>query len=128
MNTAIIFEIQTFLILLLLFVCFYFRKDKFKHIKIMKTAIAWDLLLVAQIELTRGAIKITATQVPEYKYLAIHLFFAISSVLMYFVILYTGTKLKNGNEKFRKFHKILGITCLSFRTMAAITSFWATAK
>lgn len=120
--SSIIFQVQSFLIVALLLYGVYNRKIKYKHMKIMKAAIIWDLLLVAQIELNRGAILKASKVVSNPTILNIHVSLAVSSVLLYGVIYYTGTKLSNGNEKFRKWHKGLGIVTLTTRILTLITS------
>jgi hypothetical protein len=55
--SSIIFQAQSILIVALLIYGVYHRKNRYRHVKIMKSAIIWDLLLVAQIELNRGAIQ-----------------------------------------------------------------------
>jgi hypothetical protein len=89
----------------------------------MKTVIIWDLLLVAQIELTRSAILKASKMADNPQILNIHVSLAISTVLLYGVIAYTGTKLKNGNEGVRKYHKAIGVLTLTTRIATLITSF-----
>ena len=88
----------------------------------MKAAIIWDLLLVAQIELNRGAIMKASKVVSNPTILNIHVSLAVSSVLLYGIIYYTGTKLSKGDEKIRKWHKGLGIVTLTTRILTLITS------
>jgi hypothetical protein len=90
--------------------------------KIMKAAIIWDLLLVAQIELNRGAIMKASKVVSNPTILNIHVSLAVSSVLLYGIVYYTGTKLSKGDEKVRKWHKGLGILTLTTRILTLITS------
>lgn len=120
--SSIIFQVQSFLIVGLLFYGVYNRKIKYKHMKIMKAAIIWDLLLVAQIELNRGAIMKASKVVSNPTILNIHVSLAVSSVLLYGIIYYTGTKLSKGDEKIRKWHKGLGIVTLTTRILTLITS------
>ena len=56
MTSAVIFQIQSACILLTIYSGLYYRNNRSLHVKIMSTAIIWDLLLIAQIELTRSAI------------------------------------------------------------------------
>ncbi|MFT6633618.1 MAG: hypothetical protein ACJAS4_003589 [Bacteriovoracaceae bacterium] len=90
--------------------------------KIMKAAIIWDLILVAQIELNRGAIMKASKVVSNPTILNIHVSLAVSSVLLYGIVYYTGTKLSKGDEKIRKWHKGLGIVTLTTRILTLITS------
>lgn len=121
--SAYIFQIQSSLIILLIFYGIYHRKNRFKHVKTMKLCIAWDLLLVAQIELTRGAIIKASQALTNTAILNIHVSLAVSTVLLYFVMLYTGTRLKNNDESIRKLHRFLGLTTLTLRLSTFITSF-----
>jgi hydrogenase-4 membrane subunit HyfE len=128
MSSALIFQIQSILIVSLLFYGAYQRRERIKHIKIMKTAIIWDLLLVAQIELNRGAINKASKALTNSFILNIHVSLAISTVLLYGIVFYTGTKLKNGNEGIRKYHKFLGLLTLTTRVLTLITSYLVVTK
>ena len=120
--SSLIFQIQSILILSLLFYGLYHRKNRYKHIKIMKSAIIWDLILVAQIEFTRGAILKASKVETNPALLNIHVSLAISTVLLYGIVFYTGTKLKNGNETIRTQHKTIGMITLTIRILTFITS------
>lgn len=120
--SSIIFQTQSFLIVALMLYGVYHRKNRFKHIKTMKTVIIWDLLLVAQIELNRSAIDKASKVMANPTILNIHVSLAVSTVLLYAVIFYTGSKLSKGNEKIRKWHKIIGATTLTTRIATLITS------
>ena len=126
--STIIFQVQSILIVSLFFYGVYHKRNRYKHVKIMKTAIIWDLLLVAQIEFTRGAIMKASNVVSNPMILNIHVSLAIGSVLLYAVVAYTGTKLKNGDENMRKKHKALGLITLTIRVLTLITSFLITTK
>jgi hypothetical protein len=120
--SSVIFQAQSFLIVALMIYGVYHRRNRFKHVKIMKTVIIWDLLLVAQIELTRGAINTASKAMTNPVILNIHISLAVSTVLLYVLIGITGTKLKNGNEGLRKVHKGVGIITLTTRIATLITS------
>jgi hypothetical protein len=122
MTSTIIFQAQAVLIVALLFYGVSKRKIKYLHMKIMKTAIIWDLLLVVQIELTRSAINTASKAMTNPWLLNFHISIAVSTVLLYFVMFYTGTKLANGHEPIRKYHKILGVITLTLRVSTLITS------
>lgn len=121
--SSIIFQTQSILIVSLLLYGVYHRKTRYKHIKIMKTAIIWDLLLVAQIELTRSAIMKASKVLENPMILNIHVSLAVSTVLLYAVVYYTGNKLRKGNEKIRIYHKLIGSLTLTIRIATLITSF-----
>ena len=120
--SSVIFQTQSFIIVALMWYGFYHRKNRFKHIKTMEAVIIWDLLLVAQIELNRSAILKASKVVSNPAILNIHVTLAVSTVLLYGLIFYTGTKLKNGDTNIRPKHKILGYTTLTVRMLTLITS------
>ena len=122
MSSTIIFQAQSILIVALMIYGVYHRKTRFKHVKIMKTAILWDLLLVAQIQMNRDAIQKASNAMDNPMILNIHVSLAISTVLLYIVVGITGQKLKNGNEGIRNVHKGVGILTLTTRIATLITS------
>jgi uncharacterized membrane protein YozB (DUF420 family) len=101
------------------------RKNRKLHIRTMLTAIVWDILLVLQIELTRGAINKASQAIENPLLLNIHVSLALTTVLLYFAMLFTGHKLKNGFESVRTQHMILGYTTFTLRILTYITSFGA---
>lgn len=125
MTTAIIFQIQSFLILSLIFLGVYLRKDRAKHVKIMGSAIAWDLLLILQIELSRSAIAKAAKPIENKMILNIHISIAVLTVLFYFVMIFTGRKLLAGQTSIRAKHKLFGWCTVVLRVLTFITSFFA---
>lgn len=125
MTTAIIFQIQSFLILSLIFVGIYFRKERSKHVKIMGSAIAWDIILILQIELTRSAIATAVKPIENKMMLNIHISIAVLTVLFYFAMIFTGRSLLSGNSDIRSKHKLLGWCTVVLRVLTFITSFFA---
>lgn len=125
MNTAVLFQAQSALILALMFYGASIAKQRSKHIKVMGTAIAWDLLLILQIELTRSAIDKAMKVVENPLALQIHLFFAVSTVVLYGIMVFTGRKVYKGNNALKGLHKKFGITTLVFRVLTFATSFFA---
>lgn len=125
METAVIFQIQSFLILCTQFIGVYFRRKRSVHIKVMATSIIWDILLVLQIELTRGAINKASKAISNPMILNVHVSFAVLTVLFYFAMIYTGRKLIKGDNAVRPLHKKLGWTTLTLRILTFVTSFWA---
>jgi len=124
MKSEVLFQAQSTIILLLIYFGVSKRKDRKIHIPVMISAIAWDLLLVLQIELNRGAIAKAAKAMTNPMLLNFHVTIAVSTVLLYFALLYTGGKLSKGVSKFRPWHKKLGGITLILRTMTYITSFF----
>lgn len=121
--SAIIFQTQSVLIVALMIYGVTQKYNRYKHVKIMKSAIIWDLLLVAQIELTRGAIVKASKVTSNPVLLNIHVSLAVSTVLLYGIVFYTGHKLNQGREDLRQKHKLLGGLTLTIRILTLITSF-----
>ena len=124
MSSAVIFQIQSTIIVGLFYVGVFLRKERSKHMKIMLTAITWDILLILQIELTRSAVGKAIKVVSNPMLLNIHVGMAVSTVVLYFILIFTGRKLSLGNEKLRQRHRFFGITCLVLRTLTYITSYF----
>ncbi|MBC99483.1 MAG: hypothetical protein CME63_17195 [Halobacteriovoraceae bacterium] len=124
-TTAIIFQIQSFLILSLILIGVYFRKHRKTHIKFMLTAIIWDILLILQIELNRSAIAKASKAVSNTMILNIHVSLAVLTVLFYFAMLYTGKKFIGGDSSIRPLHRKLGWTTVALRILTFATSFFA---
>ncbi len=103
----------------------YLRKKRSVHIRIQSTAIVWDILLILQIELSRGAILKASKAMTNTMILNIHVAIAVTTVLLYFSMIYTGRKVISGERQFRSKHKVLGWTTLAMRVLTFITSFWA---
>ena len=126
MSSAVIFQIQSALILFLMHLGVYIilkKRNRTLHAKIMGVVIAWDLLLVLQIELTRGAVA-KAMQAPvNPMILNIHVSMAITCVLLYFVMIYSGRKLLKGDKSSLKLHKFSGVVALTLRSLVFFTSF-----
>ncbi len=125
MSSAVIFQIQSGLILTLMFVGIYFRRNASKHMNIMRTVIVWDILLILQIELNRSAIIKASKAMDNRMILNIHVAIAVTTVVLYFVQIFSGRKLSKGDQSKRSFHKKIGITTTIFRTLTFITSFFA---
>ncbi|OIQ17130.1 MAG: hypothetical protein BM556_13015 [Bacteriovorax sp. MedPE-SWde] len=128
MSTAVIFQIQSFLIVGLMLIGVAKRRNKTVHVRIMGMSILWDILLILQIEVSRSAILKASKVMTNPLMLKIHLFFAISSVILYVMMIVTGRKMLQGNYDVRPTHKKLGWTTLVFRILTLVTSFWAASK
>ena len=125
--SSIIFQFQSTIILGLLFYgASRARKNRQQHVKIMTSAIAWDLILVLQIELSRKAIN-TATQVTSNSLLMnYHISVAVTVVVLYGVLFYLGRQIQKSPENYQRFikqHKFIGILTLLLRTSTYITAF-----
>lgn len=120
-------QIQSLAIVVLMLVGIYFRRQRKRHIKIMSFAMIWDVILILQIELSRSAILKASQAVKNTMLLNIHVSIAVSTVILYAFMVYTGRKLLNGDINIRPHHKMLGWTTLFLRILTFITSFWAVA-
>jgi pyrimidine operon attenuation protein/uracil phosphoribosyltransferase len=125
MNTTLLFQIQSALILGLMLFGIYIKRQKKLHVRTMSAAMIWDILLILQIELSRSAIKTASTTADNTVMLNIHVSIAITTVLLYGAMVYTGRSLLNGNNQIRAKHRLLGFTTVTMRVLTFITSFWA---
>jgi hypothetical protein len=100
------------------------RKNVYKHIKMMKLAMVWDVVLIAQIELNRGAIAKASKLSSNPDILNIHVSLAIATVLLYIFVYRFGKKLYSGQRSYFGRHKALGVLTLIMRIATLITSFY----
>jgi hypothetical protein len=124
MSSQVLFQLQSTFILLLMYIGVYYRQFPARHVKFMAITIAWDLILVLQIELSRGAIKKAAHSVVNPTFLTIHITIAVSTVLLYFGMIYTGRKMLKKDYSVHKLHRLMGRTTVLFRTATYVTSFF----
>ena len=96
--------------------------------KTMLLAIVWDIILVLQIELSRGAIEKASKVTSNTNILNIHVSLAVSAVVLYVLMILTGKKVLKGNRDILGLHKKLGLLTLLMRTLTFITSFFAVAN
>jgi hypothetical protein len=127
MDLAIVFQIQNIIIYALLLAGLYYRRKRDLHVKIMGSMILWDLLLVAQIELSRGAVAKAVQVEKNPALLTFHIAMALTSVLLYFALIYFGRKLLKGDQSVRPMHKKLGALCTVTRSLTFVTSFFTVA-
>ncbi len=128
MKTSLIFQTQSFLILCLLFFGAWLilkKKNRELHVKTMLFAIVWDIILVLQIELSRGAIEKASKVTSNPNILNIHVSLAVSAVVLYVLLILTGKKVLKGNRDILGLHRKLGLLALLMRTLTFITSFFA---
>lgn len=93
----------------------------------MATVIIWDVILILQIELTRGAVEKASKAIINPMLLNIHVTFAVLSVVFYILLVLTGRKLLNGENQMRGRHRLFGWTAFALRTLTLLTSFFAVA-
>lgn len=121
---TIIFQIQSACILsLILYGITLPKKNRELHRKFMLSAIIWDLILILQIELSREAVKKATQMLTNTWLLNYHIGIAVSCVLGYFILIYTGTQIFKGRNHFKKWHKPIAYVVVLFRISTFITSF-----
>ena len=128
MKTSVLFQIQSFLILSLLFIGTWLiakKRNRDLHVKTMLTAIIWDVLLILQIELSRGAIAKASKAITNPYILNIHGSLALTTTILYVALVVMGRKILKGDYGILKLHKKLGILALIMRTLTFVTSFYA---
>ncbi len=126
MSSAVIFQIQSVCILALMYIGVIFKRNRKLHVKLMSSAMIWDVLLILQIELTRSAIVKASESMLGSKSLIlnIHVSMAIACVVLYGFMVFTGRKMLRGEYAIRAKHKALGISTIILRTLVFITSFF----
>jgi hypothetical protein len=127
MTSAVIFQIQSVLIYSLMVFGISKRKNRKIHVPTMITVLTWDILLILQIEFGRSAIAKAAQAYINPMLLNIHVSFAVSCVVFYFLLIFSGKKLLQGLPEYRKRHRLFGWTAFILRTLTLITSFFAVA-
>lgn len=118
---------QSLCILVLILVGIFYRYRRTLHVRIMSVAMIWDVILILQIELSRSAIVKASGALSNTRALNIHVAIAVSTVVLYVLMVYTGRKMLAGQVQFRLKHRILGYSTLIMRILTFVTSFWAVA-
>ncbi len=118
-------QLQSFAIVALMLYGVASHRQRLKHVKIMATAMLWDVLLILQIELSRSAILKASKAVTNPLLLNVHVSIAVTTVLFYIAMVLTGRKVLAGDYKLQKRHKVLGYTTLALRVATLVTSFLA---
>jgi hypothetical protein len=125
MTSAVIFQVQSILIYALMVFGITKRRNRKLHIPTMLTVIIWDILLILQIELSRGAVEKASKALTNPLLLNVHVSFATSCVIFYLLLIYSGRKLLKGDNHFRLRHRLFGWAAFILRTLTLITSFLA---
>lgn len=128
MTSAVVFQIQSILVYALMVFGISKRKQRKVHVPTMITVLCWDILLILQIELNRSAIEKASKAMVNPILLNIHVSFAVSCVIFYILLIYTGRKLLHGFNAYRLRHRLFGWTAFTLRTLTLITSFFAVAN
>lgn len=122
---ALLMQAQSLCIVLLMLLGIIKRRQRQLHVKIMSLAMVWDIILILQIELSRSAILKASKAVANPMILNIHVSIAVSTVILYGFMVYTGRALLSGRNEIRNKHKILGYSTFLMRLLTFATSFWA---
>ena len=119
-------QLQSLLILVLLvFGVQVVRKTRHRkrHVKIMSLAMLWDIFLILQIEISRGAVLKASRALENPLALNIHVSIALMTVVFYGLMIFSGTKVLHGDMTSFKRHRLLGRITLIMRTLTLATSF-----
>ena len=126
--SAIIFQAQSLIIVALMLYgvsrVVKAKKERYRHVKIMKLVMIWDILLILQIELSRGAIMKASKVMENMVILNIHVSLAVATVLLYGLMAYTGKKVMGGDNTVLPKHKLLGRLTVCARLATLGTSFF----
>lgn len=118
-------QTQSLCIVLLMIAGIVLRRRRQLHVKIMSLAMIWDIILILQIELSRSAILKASKAITNPMMLNIHVSIAVSTVVLYGFMVYTGREMLAGRTQIRSKHRILGYSTFFMRVMTFVTSFWA---
>jgi hypothetical protein len=127
MTSAALFQIQSFCIYALMVFGIAKRKKRKIHVPTMITVLTWDIILILQIELNRKAVEKAVKAAVNPMLLNIHVSFAVTTVIFYFLLIFSGRKLLAGQNQYRLRHRIFGWSAFVLRTLTLITSFFAVA-
>jgi hypothetical protein len=122
--SAVLFQIQSSIIVLLMIWGVSKRRVRNLHVKIMSSVIIWDIILILQIELSRGAVAKASKVSKNHWLMNLHVSMAVATVLLYFVLIYSGRKLLKGDEQIRNLHQRTGMSAFSLRLLTYVTSFF----
>ena len=129
--TTYIFQAQSLAIVLLMYIGVYWARSKkwTRHGKIMGSIVIWDILLILQIELNRGAVLKATEAMSDWSAKAIlnvHVSMAIVTVLLYFFLVFAGRRILKGeaSERLRQAHRMAGRSAVTLRTLTFLTSFF----
>lgn len=124
---ALLMQLQSLCIVLLMLAGIVLKRNRKLHVKIMSVAMIWDVILILQIELSRSAILKASKALTNTTALNIHVSIAVSTVILYAFMVYTGRAVLAGKNEFRQNHKRLGYITFAMRILTLVTSFWAVA-
>ena len=88
-TSAVAFQIQSILVYALMVFGISKRKQRKIHVPTMIAVLTWDILLILQIELGRGAVEKASKALVNPLILNIHVSFAVSCVIFYILLIFT---------------------------------------
>jgi len=118
-------QTQSFLIVALMVYGISQSSNRARHVKCMYTTMAWDIILILQIELSRQAILKASAAMSNPVLLNIHVSLAVTTVVFYVFMFFTGRRVLKGEGKLIPRHRLLGRVTLVLRILTLVTSFVA---
>lgn len=118
---TLLFLAENLTILVLFYMAFFYRKNLKKHKRYNFMAVFWDILLILQIELARGAIDAAINHTENSSLLNFHISIAVLVVMLYPVAIISGFMQVKRNRVLLS-HRLIGRTILLLRTMVFVTS------
>ena len=103
------------------------RINRQTHVKLMSATMIWDIILILQIELSRQAILKASHALQNPMLLNIHVSIAVTTVIFYILMVWTGRKVLAGNNARLPRHRLLGRSTMILRILTLVTSFMAVA-
>ena len=116
---------QSLIIVILMIAGIVVHRRRSLHVKIMSLVIIWDIILILQVELGRKAILKASNALNNPAILNIHVSIAVSTVILYFIMIPLGRKVLAGDNSLLPTHRKIGYLTLTMRILTFITSFWA---
>ncbi len=116
---------QSLIVVILMIAGIVVHRRRSLHVKIMSSVIIWDIILILQVELGRKAIMKASRALTNPALLNIHVSIAVSTVLLYVVMIMTGRKVLAGNSDILPHHRRIGYITLVMRILTFATSFFA---
>ncbi|MFY7994518.1 MAG: hypothetical protein ACOVP4_14570 [Bacteriovoracaceae bacterium] len=116
---------QSLIIVVMMIIGIVVHRRRSLHVKIMSSVIIWDILLILQVELGRKAIMKASQAMTNPALLNIHVSIAVSTVLLYIVMVITGRKVLAGQSELLPQHKRIGYITFVMRLLTFATSFFA---
>lgn len=116
---------QSLIIVVMMLIGIVVHRRRSLHVKIMSSVIIWDILLILQVELGRKAIMKASQAMTNPALLNIHVSIAVSTVLLYIVMVITGRKVLAGHSELLPQHKRIGYITFVMRLLTFATSFFA---